>query len=440
MDRKNGGAEISRRDFLKNMGRLTGGVTLLAATPWLTFCTPEKHREIAGERARVALIGTGSRGLYHLHNLRAIPHAEVVALCDDYEPNLRAAQRLCPGAKCYTDYRRLLEDPSIDGVIVSTPLDWHGRMTLDALAAGKHVFCEKAMARTLDECRAIYDAYGRTDRVLYFCMQRMYDEKYIRGMELIRSGLIGDVVGMRCHWFRNADWRRAVPSPELERRINWRLYRESSGGLMTELACHQLEVCNWAAGRMPEEIAGMGDIVHWKDGREVYDSVNVIYRYRDGRKICYESLISNKFNGMEDQILGNRGTMELAKGVYYLEEDRSASGIRQLIGQMKDRVFAAIPAAGPSWRPETRVEYPPHPIVEGAIHVNGGQSMVGADKDGSDIILSAFCHSCITGEKAPNVVEEAYCSTVLCLLGNRAMEEQRTIRLPEQYRIPYMKF
>ena len=94
---------------------------------------------------------------------------------------------------------------------------------------------------------------------------------------------------------------------------------------------------------------------------------------------------------------------------------RSASGIRQLIGQMKDRVFAAIPAAGPSWRPETRVEYPPHPIVEGAIHVNGGQSMVGADKDGSDIILSAFCHSCITGEKAPNVVEEAYCSTVLCL-------------------------
>lgn len=77
----------------------------------------------------------------------------------------------------------------------------------------------------------------------------------------------------------------------------------------------------------------MGDIVHWKDGREVYDSVNVIYRYRDGRKICYESLISNKFNGMEDQILGNRGTMELAKGVYYLEEDRSASASASLSGR-----------------------------------------------------------------------------------------------------------
>lgn len=103
------------------------------------------------------------------------------------------------------------------------------------------------MARTLDECKAIYDAYQTTNQVLYFCMQRMYDEKYIKGMQMIHSGLIGDVVGMRCHWFRNADWRRPVPSPELEHQINWRLYKESSGGLMTELACHQLEVCNWAA-------------------------------------------------------------------------------------------------------------------------------------------------------------------------------------------------
>ena len=119
---------------------------------------------------------------------------------------------------------------------------------------------------------------------------------------------------------------------------------------MTELACHQLEVCNWAAQKMPESIMGMGDIVYWKDGREVYDSVNVTYRYSDGVKIAYESLISNKFNGMEDQILGSKGTMEMAKGIYYLEEDHSTSGIRQLIDQVKDKVFAAIPTAGPRWR------------------------------------------------------------------------------------------
>ena len=400
----------------------------------------EKLKEIKHEKARIALIGTGSRGQYHIHNLKEIPHAQIVAVCDNYAPNLQQALELCPDAKSYTDYRKLLESKDIDGVIISTPLNWHAPIVLDALAAGKHVFCEKAMARTLDECKAIYDTYNQSDKVLYFCMQRMYDEKYIKGMQMIHSGLIGDVVGLRCHWFRNADWRRPVPSPELERKINWRLYKESSGGLMTELACHQLEVCNWAAQKMPESIMGMGDIVYWKDGREVYDSVNVTYRYSDGVKIAYESLISNKFNGMEDQILGSKGTMEMAKGIYYLEEDHSTSGIRQLIDQVKDKAFAAIPTAGPRWRPETKMEYTPHFIINGDIHVNSGLSMIGADKDGSDIILSSFCQSCITGEKAQNVVEEAYCSTVLCLLGNQAMDEQRHILFPDEYKIPYMKF
>jgi predicted dehydrogenase len=268
----------------------------------------------------------------------------------------------------------------------------------------------------------------------------MYDPKYIKGMERVHSGLIGEIVGLRCHWFRNADWRRAVPSPELERRINWRLYRESSGGLMTELACHQLEVCNWAMERMPETIMGMGDIVYWKDGREVYDNVNVIYRYANGVKINYESLISNKYNGMEDQILGHKGTVDMTKGIYYLEEDNQLSGIRQLLREGKEKTLGAIPTAGPSWRPETRVDYVPHTLVEGQISVNSGQSTVGADKDGSDVILSAFCQSCITGEKAENVVEEAYCSTLLCLLANQAMDEKRIITFPEEYKIPYMKF
>ena len=365
-ENKEKGVDLGLRQFIKSLGYVAGGTALLATTPWLTSCTPEKLKEIKYEKARIALIGTGSRGQYHIHNLKEIPHAQIVAVCDNYAPNLQQALDLCPGAKSYTDYRKLLESKDIDGVIISTPLNWHAPIVLDALAAGKHVFCEKAMARTLEECKAIYDAYQKTNQALYFCMQRMYDEKYIKGMQMIHSGL--------------------------------------------------------------------------KDGREVYDSVNVTYRYSDGTKIAYESLISNKFNGMEDQILGHKGTMEMAKGIYYLEEDHSTSGIRQLIDQVKDKVFAAIPTAGPSWRPETKMEYTPHFIIDGDIHVNSGLSMIGADKDGSDIILSSFCQSCITGEKAQNVVEEAYCSTVLCLLGNQAMDEQCHILFPDEYKIPYMKF
>ena len=431
--------DLGLRRFLKNLGLMTGGAAILTTAPWLQSCS-RTAEEKEKETARLALIGCGSRGQYHLVMLRGISCARVVALCDDWQPNLDAAHAMVPTARTYTDYRKLLEDPDIDGVIIATPLGLHARMTLDAMAAGKHVFCEKAMALTLEECKQVYEAYRRGDRVLYYCMQRMYDEKYIQGIRLIREGLIGDVVGMRCHWFRNADWRREVPSPELERRINWRLYKEFSAGLMTELACHQLEVCNWAADRMPSEIIGLGDIVYWKDGREVYDSVNVTYRYADGRKICYESLISNKFNGMEDQILGKDGTMDLTRGVFYLEEDHLNSGMKQLLEQIKTKTFAAIPAAGPSWRPELRSAYTPHPILEGAVSVNAGQSMVAADNDGSDIILEAFCRSCLNGQRAENVVEEAYSATVLCLLGNLAMEEQRLITFPEEYKIPYMKF
>lgn len=434
------GVDLSLRQFIKSLGYIAGGSALLSSTPWLTSCTPEKLKEISSEKARVAVIGTGSRGQYHLHNLKEIPHAQVVAICDNYPPNLKAAQELFPNAKTYTDYKKLLESKDIDGVIIATPLNWHACITLDALSAGKHVFCEKAMARTLEECKTVYDTYQNTNQVLYFCMQRMYDEKYIKAMQMIHSGLIGEVVGMRCHWFRNADWRRPVPSPELERKINWRLYKESSGGLMTELGSHQLEVCNWAIHKMPTHIMGMGDIVYWKDGREVYDSVNVTYRYSNGAKIAYESLISNKFNGMEEQILGHKGTMDLSKGLYYLEEDHSTTGIRQLIDQVKDKVFAAIPTAGPSWRPETKMEYTPHFVIDGGSNVSNGLSMVGFEKDGSDTILSSFCQSCITGEKAKDVVEEAYCSSVLCLLGNQSMEEERCIVFPDEYKIPYMKF
>jgi len=433
--------DLGLRKFIKKLGYMSGGAALLSSTPWLMSFTPEKLEEVKKERkARVAMIGTGSRGQYHLVNLQGIEHAEVVALCDIYQPNLDAASALFPKAKTYTDYRQMLEDKDIDGVIIATPLHLHAKLTIESLSAGKHVFCEKAMALTMDECREVYNAYSHQDKALYYCMQRMYDEKYVQGIQMIKNGLIGDVVGMRCNWFRNADWRRPVPSPELEKQINWRLYREFSGGLMTELASHQLEVCTLVTGKMPVEVSGFGDIIYWKDSRDVYDSCSVVYRFGDGRLINYQTLISNKFNGMEEQILGSQGTVDLSKGIYYLEEDHDIPAMRQLMDQIKNGVMTSIPTAGPSWRPEVRGEYVPHAILKKNTGVNGGQSMIGATNDGSVDIMSAFCQSCITGEKAPNVVEEAYCASTLCLLANQAMDTHAVLSYPEEYKIPYMKF
>lgn len=433
--------DLSLRKFLKELGYISGSTALLAATPWLKSCTPEKLVEVSGERkSRIAVIGTGSRGQYHINNLKRIPFVDIVALCDNYDTNLKAASAMVPSAKVYSDYRKMLETKEIDGVVIATPLGTHSRITIDCLDAGKHVFCEKAMALTMEQCREVYDRYRRSDRVLYYCMQRMFDVKYVKAFQMIGSGLVGDVVGMRCHWFRNADWRREVPSPELERRINWRLYRESSAGLMTELGSHQLEVCTIVTGKVPKRVSGFGDIVYWKDGREVYDSVSLTYQFEDGRNIVYESLISNKFNGMEEQILGKDGTVDLSKGVYYLEEDNLSYGVKQLLRQIRNGVYSSIPIGGPSWRPEIKGDYDPHPIIEGKTGITSGESMIGAENDGSYEILESFCQACITGERAENVVEEAYCATILCLMGNKAMDEKRVVEIPDEFIIPYMHF
>lgn len=118
----------------------------------------------------------------------------------------------------------------------------------------------------------MYDVWKETGQVLYIGQQRLFDKKYIRAVELINSGEIGQIVALRNFWFRNNDWRRPVPSPEFERLINWRLYRDTSCGLMTELGCHHLQNGTWILRSLPDYITGSGDIVYWKDGRDVYDA------------------------------------------------------------------------------------------------------------------------------------------------------------------------
>ena len=108
-------------------------------------------------------------------------------------------------------------------------------------------------------------------------------------IEFIRAGQLGNITQIRAYWHRNNDWRRTVPSPELEKKINWRLYKEFSCGLMTELASHQIQVANWALGEFPDKIMGAGSINYWKDGREVHDNVNLVYTYPGGTQLIYDS-------------------------------------------------------------------------------------------------------------------------------------------------------
>ena len=419
---------FNRRDFFKTLG--SSG--LIAMFPWLQSCTKEVSAAVTGEKVRIGLIGTGSRGMYHLNNLLNIPQAEVVALCDDYEPHLKQAAALYPKAKLFDDYCKLLEEKDVQAVIIATPLGEHEHMALDTLSEGKHLFCEKSMALTLQGCRKIYDAYIRSGKVLYIGQQRLFDPKYIRAMDMIHNGMIGTITGMRAYWYRNNDWRRPVPTPDVERRINWRLYRSSSAGLVTELAAHQLQIGDWALGQRPESVMGYGDIVYWKDGREVFDNISLIYRYPNGVKMSYESVISNKFLGLEELILGDKGTMELEKGKYYFEDIKPAAGILQLINQIEHKIFDNVSFAGPSWVPETASINKGYYVLDN-VRVTSGESSVGAAGDGSVELLTAFCNSAITGQPNVTLAKEAYYSSIYALLGLQAMEEKCIVNFPKEY-------
>ena len=155
---------ISRRDFLKNLG-IAGAGTLLAASPWLSAFSEVTNT--SNEKCRLAIIGPGSRGRFLMGFLAKNPKVEIVALCDIYKPSIESALELVPNAKVYGDYREVLEDKSIDAILVATPLSSHCKIVLDAFDAGKHVFCEKSIGFTMEECYRMYQKHRSSGKISF---------------------------------------------------------------------------------------------------------------------------------------------------------------------------------------------------------------------------------------------------------------------------------
>lgn len=416
---------MKRREFVQGMGKLTLGASLLAVCPW--FDAFAQQKDTLKEKIRLGIIGPGDRGKYLMRFLAANPKADIVAVCDDYKPNLAGGLTIAPNAKAYSDYRKLLEDKSIDAVVIATPPYLHAQMLLDAFAAGKHAFVEKAFSIDKDETLTMYNAYKKSNRVLYVGHQRMFDPRYIQIMERIHKNEFGPIQCIRMQWDRNSTWRRPLPSKDMERKINWRLYNEYSRGIMTELASHQYQVGNWAMKSIPNKIMGHGAIVTRKDGREVYDDVSTLMAYDNGVMMNFNATCSNRFNGLEEQILCERGTITPEKQKYYLESTPPAPGLLRMINDMEKKAFDAVPFAGTSWAPETAKENDGNYILEKK-----------TKSDGSGMMLEAFVESVITGKKVTDLVEEGYYSSMLCLLGHDAMAEERIITFPDKYKIDYL--
>jgi predicted dehydrogenase len=249
----------------------------------------------ANDQVAYGVIGVGSRATRLLNLLKNVDNGRCVALCDIYQPNLDAAKQLVgQPVKTFKDYRVLLADPAIDAVLIATPLFQHFPMTRDALLAGKHVFCEKCLVFKAHEVHALRAlAAQHPKQVLQTGLQRRYSPFYLAAKAMVEKGMIGDVTHIRAQWHRNGSGRRPVNTPELDRQINWRFYREFSGGLTAELASHQIDVADWIFGTVPEFVTGVGGIDYWKDGRDTFDNVQLIFQYPKGCKLMYSSISTN---------------------------------------------------------------------------------------------------------------------------------------------------
>ena len=303
--------DVTRREFLKT------AASVGTASSLGTMVAPHiMYAQAVTNPVRYGFIGTGTEGCTLLKFLATIPEGRCVATCDIYPPNLKkGVETIGSHPETYTEYRKMLERKDIDAVFIATPLNLHTQMVVDALSAGKHVFVEKTMYFKEEEGDTIRKAMDDNPKlVLQVGLQRRSSVLYQVAMEMIRKGALGKIMFVRAQWHSNRNWRRPVPDPKFERLINWRMYKEYSGGMMAEFASHQLDIANWAIGAEPVSVFATGGINYWKDGRETCDNNEAIYEYPGGQKFVWSGILYNAHLDFDEQILGDQGSLIVTLG------------------------------------------------------------------------------------------------------------------------------
>ncbi len=320
---------LNRRTFLMNSAALGAGLALGAQT---SRAVPPSGR------IRLGMIGTGNQGL---NNLRIfLKKADIVALADVDSTRVSGAQKIVSltGAKSpegYSDFRKLLDRKDIDGVVVTTPDHWHAMMTTLACQAGKDVYCEKPLTLTVAEGHTMVAAARHNKRVVQTGSQQRSAKEFRQACELIRSGALGKLTGIKVGIpdvnFKGPAVADSTPPPELdyefwlgpapkkpynEKHVHYlfRFFWDYSGGQLTNFGAHHLDIVQWALGKDesgPVAIEGTAQYhkQHWYEVPEKFD---ITYTYDDGLKVVcgqkYKGGVT--FEGTKGTLFVNRGKLE----------------------------------------------------------------------------------------------------------------------------------
>jgi predicted dehydrogenase len=292
----------------------------------------------AGDRVRGAIIGSGGRGRLLTAEFKEIG-VEMAAVCDVYEPNLQAGLKAAStGAKPYDDYRRLLDDKSIEVVAIATPNHWHAQMTIDAVEAGKDVYVEKPMAHTIDDGFRMIEATRRTKRVVQVGTQRRSFPLFQEAKQIMDSGRTGTVRLVNSWWLNSTppalsqpvlkgklDWERWLgPAPKRPldpvRFDHWSWFWDYSGGLLVGQAAHVVDAINWLMGSTyPLSVTCTGKKA--MRGAEVPETASMTIEYPEYIAVFslgYKAMRYLRVNDQLKQFHGEKARFDVGRESYAL--------------------------------------------------------------------------------------------------------------------------
>src|SRR5205823_2308674 len=336
---------ITRRSFLQATALSTGTLSFGGLSPLRVLG--------ANDRIRIGVIGVGGMGSGHLNSLvkrKEADNIEVPAVCDVYRKRVNRAKAVCNG-EGYMDYRKLLEREDIDAVLIATPDHWHSKITIDALEAGKHVYCEKPMTHTVEQAIQTRDAVRKHKKVVQIGPNGTGNDSFWKARQAIKEGRIGKATWAHASYNRNQrncafnfpidpnagpdkdgddyiDWDMWLGHKwGLAPKIPWnpnhffqfRKYFPYNGGVATDLLYHKLAPLLIAMagpdGEYPLRVNGNGGLYLEKDGRDIPDVFMMTVDYPSEWSIFLVSVLTNS-DGLSDKIYGKHGTMELGGEPY----------------------------------------------------------------------------------------------------------------------------
>jgi predicted dehydrogenase len=417
--------EQGRRNFLK---AIAGTPALVALGTAAVLRGP-----IKGGPVKAAVIGTGGMGRGLIVQCQR-EFIDLKALCD-INPGRRqqAAEMMVKAGWSqpvqYDDWREMLEKENLEAVIIATPLWSHADISVGCLEAGKHVLCEKMMAKSEAECSRMIEAMRRNKRILEIGYQRYYNPIYQAAYKnIIKPGLLGDVYFARLVWHRNANWRRNEnpPSPNFdpsrwgypdwEHLLNWRLYKKYSEGLVAELGSHQITAVNWFFDSTPDSAYTTGGISRFKDGREVFDHIYAIFEYPGGRTATFSSIESNAFEDAYEMYMGTKGTLILRRETEaYLFTEGEGNSTRVEVSPKTSEPVADSSA--------TRADDSTGRTVNATTSTNTERNIAYRNE------IAEFCSAIRTGSAVRCGPERAMRSAIAVLTANRSAEKHARLEM-----------